>query len=145
MTKLETCLLHVGSILLTLTGLVYAWMHYLIDPVDPFSVVNHPLEPYLLDAHIVFAPFLILGIGMILHSHILVKLENGNRVARRTGVLLLPFFAIMVLSGYLLQISTAFWRTGLLVTHLGGGALWAGFYLAHQIVSFRVRRTLSQN
>ena len=79
MNRLEKWLLHLSAIVLTVTGAVYACMHYLMKPTDPFSVINHPLEPYMLDVHIIAAPVLVVAIGIILHSHILFKIENGSR------------------------------------------------------------------
>jgi hypothetical protein len=144
MSRLEAWLLHLSTIVLTITGIVYAWMHYLTKPGDPFSVVNHPLEPYLMDIHIVVAPFLVFAVGIIVRSHIRAKLENGNRTARRSGILLILLFTVMVLSGYLLQILSV-GRTGLVVVHLTSGFLWALCFLSHQIASYRVRRALAQN
>lgn len=142
MNRLEAWLLHVSTIVLTLTGGVYAYMHYVMKPLDPFSVVNHPLEPYMRNIHIIAAPFLVVAIGMILHSHILFKLENGARPARRSGIFLIPLFAIMTVSGYLLQITSLLLHTILFWIHLGSGSLWALGYLAHHLSSLNVRRQM---
>ncbi|MCI0413194.1 FAD:protein FMN transferase [bacterium] len=140
MNRLESWLLHLSTIVLTVTGLGYAWMHYLMKPDDPFSVVNHPWEPHFLSTHILVAPLLMLGFGMVLHSHILFKISAGARSARKTGLVLIPLFAAMVISGYLLQVVVSDFRKILLWVHLGTGSLWSLFYLVHQIASYAQRR-----
>jgi hypothetical protein len=143
MNRLEAWLLHLSTIVLTVTGAVYAYMHYLMKPIDPFSVINHPLEPYLLNIHIIAAPLLVVAIGIILHSHILFKLENGSPAARRSGVILIPLFVIMAASGYLLQITSGSLNRVFFWTHLGSGGLWALVYGAHHLASLSVRRTMA--
>ena len=140
MNRFESWLLHLSTAVLTITGFVYAWMHYLMKPDDPFSVVNHPWEPHFLSTHILVAPFLVVGFGIILHSHILFKISAGARTARKTGLLLIPLFAVMVISGYLLQVIVSDFRKPLVWIHLGSGAFWSVFYLAHQIASYAQRR-----
>jgi len=140
---MEVWLLHISTFLLSATGLLYAGMHYLMKPADPFSVVNHPWEPHMIAAHIVVAPLLVLVVGLIAHSHILWKLENGARVARKSGILLMPLFAIMVVSGYLLQVMTGSYRPVLVWIHLISGTLWFLSFVVHQISSFRFRRSMA--
>jgi hypothetical protein len=143
MNRLEIWLLHLSTIVLAVTGGVYAYMHYLMKPADPFSVINHPLEPYLLDLHIISAPVLVIAIGIILHSHILFKIENGSRAARKSGLILIPLFLIMAASGYLLQITSGSTNRIFFWTHLGSGSLWALVYGAHHIASLSVRRMMA--
>jgi thiamine biosynthesis lipoprotein len=138
--RFESWLLHLSTATLTITGLVYAWMHYLMKPSDPFSVVNHPWEPHFLSTHILVAPLLVLGFGFILHSHVLFKISAGARTARKSGLILIPLFAVMVISGYLLQVIVSDFRKALVWIHLGSGAVWFVFYLAHQIASYAQRR-----
>jgi hypothetical protein len=142
MSRLEVWLLHLSTFILTLTGLSYAAMHYLMKPADPFSVVNSPLEPYMMALHIIVAPLLILAAGTILHSHILWKLNTGATIARRSGILLIPLFVVMVVSGYFLQVITASWRSIVVVIHIGSGTLWFLLYVSHQLASLRFRRSI---
>lgn len=142
MNRLESRLLHITTYVLTLTGVVYAIMHYLIKSKDPFSVVNHPWEPHMLTAHILVAPLLILIIGSILHSHILYKLQTKARIARQSGIVLIFLFLLMVSSGYLLQVITGEFRKSLVWIHLGSGLLWFIFYVSHQIASLKLRRII---
>jgi hypothetical protein len=142
MNRLDAWLLHLSTIILSITGLIYAAMHYLMKPADPFSVVNSPLEPYMLSFHIVIAPLLIFATGMILHTHILWKLSTGSQIARKTGIFLIPLFVIMASSGYLLQVFTSTGHTALVIVHLASGTLWFLFYAGHQIASLRFRRSM---
>jgi thiamine biosynthesis lipoprotein len=143
--RLESWLLHISTFLLAATGLIYPWMHYLMKPTDPFSVVNHPLEPYVFKAHILIAPLLVLGFGMILHSHILFKIGTGTRIARRSGLILIPVFVVMVISGYLLQIIISDFRKVLVWIHLISGVIWSLIYLGHQVASYWMRQKQNGN
>ncbi|MCI0444902.1 hypothetical protein L0244_20745 [bacterium] len=143
MNRLEAWLLHLSTIVLTVTGAVYACMHYLMKPVDPFSVINHPLEPYMLDIHIIAAPVLVVAIGIILHSHILFKIEGGSRAARKSGIILIPLFLVMAASGYVLQITSGSINRIFFWLHLSSGSLWALVYAAHHLASISVRRTMA--
>jgi hypothetical protein len=145
MNRLEAWLLHLSTIVLTVTGAVYACMHYLMKSSDPFSVINHPLEPYMLDIHIIAAPVLVVAIGIILHSHILFKIENGSRAARKSGLILIPLFLIMAISGYVLQITSGSINRVFFWIHLGSGSLWALVYAAHHLASLAVRRMMAAN
>ena len=143
MNKVEVWLLHVSTFWLSATGLIYASMHYLMEPVDPFSVVNHPWEPYMIAAHIVVAPVLVLVVGLIVHSHIIWKLENGARIARKSGIFLMPLFAVMVVSGYLLQVITGTGHPAVVWIHLISGTLWFMSFIVHQISSLRFKRSMA--
>jgi thiamine biosynthesis lipoprotein len=138
--RFESWLLHLSTAALTITGLVYAWMRYLMKPSDPFSVINHPWEPHFLSTHILLAPILVVAFGFILHGHILFKISAGARTARKSGILLIPLFAMMVMSGYLLQVIVSDFRKAFVWIHLGSGAGWSLFYLTHQIASYAQRR-----
>ncbi len=145
MSRLEAWLTHIATILLTLTGIAYAWMHYMMKPSDPFSVVNHPWEPYMMDIHIVVAPLQVLLIGMLVRSHILPKIQTEGNTARKSGILLIPLFIVMTLSGYLLQVIIAPWKNILVVLHLASGALWFILYAGHYISSMRLRKLMRTN
>lgn len=144
MNRLEAWLMHVSNVIVALTGFVYAVMHYMMKPADPFSVVNHPLEPYMLKSHILAAPILIFTIALIVHGHILLKLVNGARSGRKSGILMIPMFAVMALSGYVLQVLTA---TSVhqvcVVIHLSSGAIWFGGYCVHQVAAIRMKRAMA--
>ena len=50
--RLPAWISHAATLLVGGTGLVYAWMRYLVHPADPFAVVNHPLQPLAQHLHI---------------------------------------------------------------------------------------------
>ena len=138
MTRLEAWFLHLATLLVGGTGLVYAWMRYLARPDDPFAVVNHPWQPATQHLHVVAAPLLVFAVGLIWKAHAWAgfRLRAASRWA--SGVGLLATAGPMVASGYLLQTATApGWRTAWLAIHLVASALWLGGYLVHQISSRR--------
>jgi hypothetical protein len=58
------------SFLTGATGVVYWWMTDLMQPLDEFAVINHPLQPWVLKAHIVAAPLMVFAVGLIAADHI---------------------------------------------------------------------------
>jgi len=144
MSRWQAWLIHATTIVLTATATIYVWLHYYHKPSDPFRVISSPWEPFALDLHILVAPLLILAIGIILHSHIFWKLEIRSRTGKKTGIILIPLFCLMVASGYILQIITTH-RPGWVMIHLASGALWAILYGGHQIASYSVRKAARQN
>lgn len=137
MSRWEAWSLHILTIVVSVSGVVYFWMKYLLRTEDPFAVVNHPLQPAMLKTHILASPLLILAVGVILSSHVIKKLQDKNaKSSRFSGLISLVSFLLMVLSGYLIQISTnpTFSRFALLL-HLVSGGLFAAAYLAHYVFS----------
>ena len=123
------------------TGFVYFWMKYLVEPSDPFAVVNHPWQTTTLALHLIASPFFILIFGIVLNSHVMKKLRASNLPNRRSGYVSLVTFAVMVLSGYLLQVaSTEQWLQMLVAAHLGSGVLFSVAYVAHLAISVRLIR-----
>lgn len=115
-------------------GLIYAWMRYLARPDDPFAVVNHPWQPEVQHLHVLTAPLLVFGIGLIWKAHVWPGVRLRVAARRRSGLALFATAAPMIVSGYLLQTATApGWRTAWLGIHLVASALWLGGYLAHQL------------
>lgn len=133
--------------LVTLTGVVYFWMKYMIQNDDPFALVNHPMQPGMLDAHLLAAPAFLVLFGIIFNSHIGEKL--GQRTPnRRSGLLALATVVVMTGSGYLLQVVTGERaRQVTLVAHILSGCVFALAYVVHLTVSvrmWRAQRTLLQ-
>jgi hypothetical protein len=107
MSRGQLWYVHVCVALTALTGIVFAVMKYFMKPAaDDFSVVNHPLQPYMLAAHVVIAPFLVFGFGWLYSNHVRPKLAFDERRNRGTGLWLIAAIVPMTLSAYLLQIST---------------------------------------
>lgn len=143
MTTLEKWSLHALTLIVGATGIAYWAMQHLWVTDDPFAVVNHPWQPAMLAAHVLAAPLLILVFGVVYQSHIRPKVPNRAIPNRRSGLLALGTFGIMLLSGYALQVTTgAVLRQAMLVTHLASGVLFLGAYLVHQVISIRLHLAL---
>lgn len=138
MTRFEAWLLHVSTILVSGTGLVYAWMIWFVRPSDPYSVVNHPLQPQVQHAHVLVAPLLVFAAGLIWQRHIWAHWRDGVRRGRRSGIGMIFTLVPMVASGYLLQTSVdGTWRSAWLWVHLATSGLWILGYLTHQVPTVR--------
>ena len=141
MTRGQSWTLHLSTLLVGGTGLIYAWMLYLLEPVDELSILNHPWQALMQHAHIWFAPLMVFGIGMIWRSHVWQYLRSGKRSSRRSGLLLAGCAAPMAVSGYFLQTAVGEgWRTAWLGIHLGSSGLFLCGYLVHQVLSVRDAR-----
>lgn len=134
MNRAESWAIHLSTLLVGGTGLVYAWMIYLARPADPFSVVNHPLQPQVQHWHILTAPLLVFAVGLIWQRHVWSHWENGVRKGKRSGVSMVLTLVPMVASGYLIQTAVdGSWRKAWVAVHLIASALWLAGYLAHQL------------
>jgi hypothetical protein len=131
-TRGEAWTLHAATALAGGTGLVYAWMRYLVEPADEFAVVNHPLEPLVQHAHVWSAPLLVFGLGLIFQRHVWARLAGGFRPRRATGATLALLFVPMVVSGYGLQTSAGeAWRKAWIGVHLATSLAWLAVYCWH--------------
>ncbi len=141
MTRIERWLLSLLSLLVAASGLVYLWMKYLLQPTDPFAVVNHPWQPYVLDTHVLAAPALLIVFGMVWTSHVRDKVVAGQPDNRGTGLTSLWMFLVMAASGYVLQVVTSdvAHRVAVIV-HVSGGILFGLAYGGHFIASVLSRR-----
>ena len=137
MTRGEAWTLHLSTALVGGTGLVYGWMRYLVEPEpdefgEVFAVVNHPLQPDLQHLHVLLAPLLVFGAGMIFRRHVWARVRSGFEPRRRSGLVLFALLLPMIASGYLLQTSTdELWRTVWIWGHGLASAVWIAGYLLH--------------
>jgi hypothetical protein len=134
--------------ILAVTGVVYFWMKFMMATDDPFAVVNHPLQPLMLQLHLLAAPAFLLIFGIIFNSHVGRKI--GKKIPnRKSGLLSLVTLAVMTVSGYLLQVVTAEnVRQITLVAHIASGLVFSGAYLTHLAISVRMvarERRVSRN
>ncbi|MFT4541915.1 MAG: hypothetical protein ACI841_000190 [Planctomycetota bacterium] len=134
LSPFETRLLHIATVAIGVTGLAYGWMKYFVEPADEFSIIGHPWQPHMQHWHILLAPLLIFGCGLIWKSHIWFKINCGAPARRVTGIALTVLLLPMVISGYALQVSNgetmrSFW----IWTHGSSSVLWLVLYLAHQL------------
>lgn len=134
--------LFTATLLMTLaTGLAYLWMKYFLTSDDPFALVNHPWQSAVLGAHVLLAPLLVLGFGIVLNSHVMKKLRANGSPNRRTGYVSLGAFALMSASGYLLQVMTSDGVLGaLVVVHVASSIAFTLMYGVHLFISWRMGR-----
>jgi uncharacterized membrane protein len=134
-------LLWLSTALTALTGVVYFWMRNLLEPVSEWSVINHPLEPWVLKAHILVAPVMLFAVGMIAWDHIWRHIRSGLPTGRRSGWTVTLAFFPLVLTGYLLQAVTHQGVVSVLSwTHLILGIVTFAFFAYHRGVLRRRRR-----
>ena len=137
----ERLWLYISITAVIVTGIIYAWMKYVLEIEDPFSVVGHPWQSFMLDSHILVSPLLVLILGITFSSHILSKIRSDFPANRRSGWSMVLCFLPMVLSGYLLQVLTHPVALQIaLVVHLVTGGIFAVCYVIHQVINFRIQR-----
>ena len=135
MNRLERWSVVAGSFLVTATGVVYLWMKYLLQSADPFAVVNHPWQPAVLKLHILTAPVLVFGLGLIAMRHVLAHWLAGVSHARRSGIAAALTVLPMVLSGYLVQaITDARWLSVTTWVHVATGVVYGAAFALHQFL-----------
>jgi hypothetical protein len=123
------------------TGIGLFWTKYLITSDDPWAVINHPLQPWLLKAHILVVPALVFVLGLIATRHIWPHAKAGLRYGLRSGIITTLVTVPMIVSGYLIQVITQpGWLTGIAIVHIATGFLFTIGFAAHRLrVRFRQR------
>jgi hypothetical protein len=141
-TRFERLLLDLSIGLSTLTGAVYYVMKEWMRPRDPFSVLGHPWQPYVLAAHVLVGPLVVFALGLIAREHIVERIVSGRpQTGRRTGLFISSLALPMVVSGYLLQVVTApAGRRFLSLLHLVSGLLFALLFVGHLLATAARRR-----
>ena len=139
MGPLERWLTNGSTFLVAGSGIVYGVMKYLMRSDDPYAVVNHPLQPWALDLHVVAAPLLVFALGMMMQHHIVGQLSRGaGRSGRGTGLVAVFCMAPMVATGYLIQVFTNDRaRLACVVVHIVTGVVYTLMFLAHVVRSRR--------
>ena len=150
MTWTEKVLLWGSPRVVGITGLVYAWMKYLLPPLDPYSAIHHPLQPLVLKIHLVAAPCLVFAVGLVFMQHIWEQFRAGLKRGRRSGVGTLLTLAPMVRSGYLIRVVTAeSWLFSLAMIHLVTGSAFVLGFMSHQVATWtrqaRARRRAAES
>ena len=141
MSRAQVVYLHLCVVITALTGIVFAVMKYAMKSSDEFAVVNHPLQPYMLSAHVVIAPFLVFAFGWVFTNHIWPGFASGIARKRKSGIWSMAAVAPMVLSGYLLQVSTAdATRQAMAVAHWISSALFVLGYVIHLVTKKAARQ-----
>lgn len=131
MSRAQILSLQACVALTAIAGALFAWMRYGMQSDDPFAIANHPLQPAMLTIHVVVAPLLIFVFGWIFNEHVLTKFRN-RAPNRLTGVWSAVLFAVMAMSGYLLQVSThEALQRAMRVTHWVTSGLFVIAYAVH--------------
>jgi hypothetical protein len=140
MSRFDAWSIHLSTLLVGGSGLVYAWMLYWLEPTDPYAVVHHPLQPLVQHLHVWLAPLLVFAAGAVWRSHGWAHFKQGMRPRRWSGRGLLLTLAPMVASGYLIQTAVSpGWRQLWVAIHLASSGLWIAAHAAHLISSPRAR------
>jgi hypothetical protein len=131
--RTEKILLLAASVATGLTGLLYGWMRHFARSEDPFSAVGHPWQPQIAALHILAAPLLVFGLGLIARDHIVGRFRDPRaRRGRKTGIVAAGLVLPMVASGYALQtFGLQRWRDATGWLHLGLGLLYLVLLAAH--------------
>jgi len=139
MNRFEKAWVNLSTLIVGASGAIYGVMKYLMTSDDPFSVISHPLQPWMLDVHVLAGPVLVLAVGWIARDHILAKARKHNGGARRSGWFALVCLLPMISTGYLIQVFTN--ETARLVSvivHLVTGTIYMTAFIAHLAVSRRL-------
>ncbi len=138
MSRLQIAYLQLCALLTVVTGVVFAWMKYGMKSDDPFAVVNHPWQPFLLSSHVLIAPLLVFAFGWIFNEHIWAKFRSPAAPKRKSGFWSMAAIAPMVLSGYLVQVSTAdATRQAMAIAHWISSGVFVLAYVVHIILKPR--------
>lgn len=141
MTRLSYNLFHSANALVCATGLIYAWMRYLLQPVDEWAIVNHPWQSHLQHAHILVAPLLVCALGYMLTQHAIAAWRSPEQRGRWSGIALVVLTAPMIMSGYLLQTAVhEQWRDIWIVLHVVTSLAWIACTATHTVRHLIARR-----
>ena len=141
MTRFEKWSIWTTSGATALTGVAFFWAKYLVRSAEPWAVINHPLQPWFLKAHILVAPLLVFALGMIAARHIWRHFRSGTRWGRRSGLIAAFMLLPMTATGYGIQAATHVgWLEALGYSHTAFGLVYAIALGLHQPVVRRKRR-----
>ena len=140
MTRFERITVNSSTAIVGFSGVVYGVMKYLMTSSDPFSVVNHPLQPWMLDLHVLGGPLMIFAVGLVTREHIFGQLrKRSNGRGRTSGMIALSCLLPMIATGYLIQVFTdETARFTCVVLHLSTGAVYLGVFFAHTVIGRRI-------
>ncbi len=138
MTRFEKLIVFSSTATVGLSGVVYGIMKYLMTSTDPFSVVSHPLQPWMLDLHVLAAPLMIFAVGLIAREHIFGQMKKSGRRGRASGLVTLSCLMPLIATGYLIQVFThETARSACVAVHLVTGAIYLGFFVTHLVIGRR--------
>lgn len=142
MSGFERALLRVSILVSAVTGVAFWVMKDLMRPRDEFSVLGHPWQPHALAVHVLAGPVVVFALGLVTREHIIHQIRKGRaRTGRRSGLAAVALAAPMILSGYLLEITTQPLLRGWMATlHLITGVLFAAAFAGHFALAALARR-----
>ncbi|HEX2254738.1 MAG TPA: hypothetical protein VHQ65_15840 [Thermoanaerobaculia bacterium] len=141
MNRFDAWMVHVATLLVGGTGVVYALMRYFVEPADPYAVINHPWQPAVQHLHVWVAPLLVFGAGVVWREHVWKHWRRGVRPRRVSGVVMMLDLIPMIASGYLIQTAvTSGWRTAWITVHLVTSGLWLLGWTGHLVSPVLARR-----
>ena len=125
----------------TVSGLVYGYFLYFCESHDPYSVVNHPLQPLFRTLHVVTVPAMAMMLAVFWIAHAWPYIQADHRRGLRTGLVLGLTSLPMIFSGYFLQVSVAeLWTQFWMWLHIGSSVGWILGIIFH-VVTHRRRRS----
>ena len=134
MTRFERWTVWSSAAATAITGFAFFWAKYLVQPAEPWAVVNHPLEPWFLKTHIVFSPVFVFAIGLIVMRHIVPHIRQKVRDGRRSGFVMVWTLIPMAIIGYLIKVATSpGWIRGFVVLHVGTSVLFVAGLVGHGV------------
>lgn len=137
MSKNEKWFLFLSNFSSVVTGLVLAWMIYILRPVNEWDVFNHPWQKQVQAIHILVVPLLLFSVGIIWKKHIQERLFRKGQPYKLSGWLLILILFPMVFSGYLLQVSVEEqWRAIYGQIHLWTSLAWSMMFFVHILKFF---------
>lgn len=143
MTRTQAGLIWISFATSSVTGTALGVMKYLVRSDDPYAVVNHPWQPWALSLHVVTTPLLVFGLGAIATDHVVARWRSRQPVGRRSGIAMASAAAPMVLSGYLVQVTThPHWLRGAVVAHVATSVLFVVVMTTHLGVTWKRARAL---
>ena len=141
MTRFEKWSVVLSSALTVLTGLAFLGVKYLMEPAEPWAVINHPSQPWLQKAHILVSPLLVFSVGAIAVRHVWRHFRAGRAWARKSGLGTAAAVAPMVLTGYLVQaITHVGWLRAMAISHIVFSLLYTAAFAAHYLVTRRMEQ-----
>jgi hypothetical protein len=120
----------------TLTGIGLLYTKYFLTSADPWAVINHPLQPAFLKAHIIVSPLFIFALGLVATRHVWNHYRAGLERGRQSGLVMVLAVAPLVLSGYLIQVITHIgWLRAMAVAHIVLGLIFSAGLTWHRLVA----------
>jgi hypothetical protein len=134
----EKWLLWISTAAVAASGIALGVLKYFVSSDDPYAVVHHPLQPYVLKLHVLSAPALVFALGVVYTRHVVRQWRSGRARGRPSGVGLVATLLPMVLSGYLVQtVSSESWLFRVSMLHVAASLAYLAVLLAHQVAAWR--------